>query len=446
MTPTVESLAAKTGIKQFLERGFLVLTLLFWVPTTATILLSAGQENQNDERLWHLPPIRQIGPNWPAVNLVTDSFSASPPGYHWALAGLSRLVGQNLETLRLMNAGIGFFLVVMLYAWLRSRASELDSTLLLAPLAASNFIIKSAAWVLTDNAGLLCAAASVLLAIRTRSSCGSRIIASCLAGVTLLVRQINAWILLPLFVSNLFVRQGGEEGDADAPTRLAVDAKGILGIASMIIPVAVLGWMFTSWHGLVPPQWRSANVGLTTCPQAYLFTLQALILPFFLGRDVMAVRHLRAEVPWVLAGALAGLGVSVATATSFDYESGRWGGYLWSVAQRLPVLWDRSSFFIVLAPLGCALVVMIWRAIIRRGHMMEASIWIASVTAWAGSLVVCRQVFQRYFEPTILVFAALGVALSMRESLVRSTRAKLMVLTTVQTMLTFMTVILPLVR
>lgn len=417
--------------------------LLFWVPTTATILLSAGQENNHDERLWHLPPIRQIAQKWPAMNLVTDSFSASPPGYHWALAGVSKITGQNLGTLRLLNAGVGFLLIGVLYAWLRSRASHLDSTLLLAPLAASNFVIKSAAWVLTDNAGLLCAAASVLLALRTGSSYGNRIVASCLAAVTLLVRQINAWILVPLFVRNLFVCQGGGARDEDATTRFTVDANGILGVASLIIPVAALGWMFTSWQGLVPPQWKAQGVGLSTCPQAYLFTLQALVIPFFLGRDVVAVRHWRTELPWVLAGALGGLGVSVATATSFDYESGRWGGYLWSVAQRLPVLWERSSFFVVLAPVGCALVVLMWRAIIRRGRVMEAWVWISSVAAWAGSLVVCRQVFQRYFEPTVLIFALLGVVLSMKENLPRSPRFKLTIFTVAQVVITFVTVILP---
>lgn len=446
MTSTVESLAARPGIKRlFLERGFLILILLFWVPTLATITLSTDQENNHDERLWHLPPIRQIAEKWPAMNLVTDSFSASPPGYHWALAGVSKITGQNLGTLRLLNAGVGFLLIGVLYAWSRSRASHLDSTLLLAPLAASNFIIKSAAWVLTDNAGLLCAAASVLLALRTGNGCGSRIVASCLAAVTLLVRQINAWILVPLFVRNLFVCQGGGARDEDATTRFTVDANGILGVASLIIPVAALGWMFTSWQGLVPPQWRSANVGLSTCPQAYLFTLQALVLPFFLSRDVVAVRHWRTELPWVLAGALGGLGVSVATATSFDYESGRWGGYLWSVAQRLPVLWERSSFFVVLAPVGCAFVVLMWRAIIRRGRVMEAWVWISSVAAWAGSLVVCRQVFQRYFEPTVLIFALLGVVLSMKENLPRSTRFKLTIFTVAQVVITFVTVILPFV-
>ena len=429
-TPMAKSLALAAA-----HPGLALLALLFWLPTLMIIQTSVGLENNHDEHLWHLPAIRQIASHWPSIDVVNDSLSASPPGYHWVLAGLSRLTGASLESLRLWNALISFALITSIYAWLTRSMSSLDAALLTAPLATSNFIVKSSAWILTDNAGLLCATGT-LLALFVSPGKNHSAAASLLATFSILIRQINAWILAPLFIAPLIFKR-------HLPTQSWMFA-GLKSFALIVIPLLVLSWLFVEWQGLVPPQWRSQNVGLSTCPQAYLLALAAIILPFYLPQGSLMPAHLYRERWWLTIGASSGLLVALLTPTSPSYETGRWGGYLWSLAERMPVIADRSLFFLLLAPVGGALIILLFRDLICAKKPHQALLWLASITAWSASLLVSRQVFHRYFEPTLLIFAIIGLGLFLSQPLSKQQRIRLFTLTLIQIALTLATTCLKL--
>jgi len=87
-----------------------------------------------------------------------------------------------------------------------------------------------------------------------------------------------------------------------------------------------------------------------------------------------------------------------------DHAAGRWGGYLWNLAGFFPDPAGRNLLFAVLCPSGMVYVVRLWQALSIRGNSHSATVFILGLTAWAATFIVNRQVFHRYFEPTILVF------------------------------------------
>ena len=101
--------------------------------------------------------------------------------------------------------------------------------------------------------------------------------------------------------------------------------------------------------------------------------------------------------------------MSLISPTTFDLEAGRWGGFFWSIVQRMPAYGDRSLFFVLLSPVGSAVVGIIWHELQANNLKKEAMVWISSVIAWSSILVINRQVFHRYFEGQVLIFMLLSV-------------------------------------
>jgi hypothetical protein len=410
--------------KLFFNGSFLLLAVLFWLPVLLCIGGAGSREYYSDEKEWHLPAVRQIAAKWPALDMQIDCFSASPPGYHWMLAGLSSVSGGALPVIRLWNACFGFGVLILLYAWISARSEPARAFVLLAPLALSNFIIKSAAWVVTDNAGLLFAVAALLAALTTPPQTGR---SSVWAALTVFTRHIQAWVLAPLALSVLL------NGPPRRLTRLFW----------LVLPLGVLGLLVTAWGGLVPPQWKAANVGMSTCPQAYLLSLSVGFLILLLPVRYMGAEHVQAEKNWLLAAACGGLLVSLLTVTAYDPSAGRWGGYLWSVASKFPNLAERSAFFLLAAPVGAVLWMLLWRGMMREGAGKAGWLWAAALIAWMVSLVVCRQVFQRYFEPLILIFIALAAVLPMTRVPDFGGRWRWSLLCMFQFLVTILTAVLP---
>jgi phosphoglycerol transferase MdoB-like AlkP superfamily enzyme len=94
----------------------------------------------------------------------------------------------------------------------------------------------------------------------------------------------------------------------------------------------------------------------------------------------------------------------MAEATFPDHAAGRWGGYLWNLAGFCPSPEGRNLLFVALCPIGMVFVIRLWRTLLAKGDAQAATVFLLGLTAWTATFVVNRQVFHRYFEPTILVF------------------------------------------
>lgn len=366
--------------------------LLFFTVLCLPIIRHQGESNYTwDESQYYLPAIRLMNSDWPRLDVVRHSLSATSPGYLYCLAGVSHVVGTERSAMRWTNfvvsAGV---LVVLWLAWPAGTADTVRLSALL-PLAASNFFVKSSSFVVTDNAALLAVAATLVLMQHARSRTGWVATAGT-AACAVFFRQINLWLCAPFLLLGLLKRRP-------------------LIWTTALPSLAVVGWLFFAWGGLVPPAWRSVHeADLAFSAVAYQLSVLGGLGLFFYAASAPAWRaELRSR--WVLGGAALGLVAATVGATAPSMEAGRWGGYLWNVAGVLPAVGDRSVLFLVSAPLGGVLLALCTQRLWRETGSQAALLWLGGVGAFMVTGIFNRQVFHRYYEPTLLVLLIVWLGL-----------------------------------
>ncbi len=387
-------------MKSFFLRYRLALLLLFFSALCLPLILHKGETNYSaDETYFHLPSILQIRAHWPRLDLKADSLSATAPGYQYVLAGVSLLTGPDKTVMRLLNLGTSLgVLVVLWFAWPRGTDGALRLAALL-PLAACNFFVKSASYVVTDNAALLATAACLVLTLLGNSP--SRLPCAGLAAAAaaaIFFRQINIWLEASLCLRLI------------QTTRPAC-------WWPVLPPLAMLAWLVHAWGGLVPPTWTSHHrSGLVMAALSYQLALFPLIGLFYYAAASPKdwPKHLLNR--WTVIGASLGLLGTLAGPTFPSVESGRWSGYLWPVAEHLPVIGHISLLFAVMAPLGGAILGLLARHLWRTAGPEFALPWLVAVLGFMATGLINRQVFQRYYEPSLLVLLLIWLAIISQRS------------------------------
>lgn len=381
----------------FSWRPFGAWVLAFAILCAPLILARDHSNLSDDEAEYYLPAIAQIRSHWPRLDLVRDSLSATSPGYPYVLATVSLVTGPSRVALRIVNWIVSAAVLALFWSLLRRHGAGL--TLALAPLALSNFFVKSASFVVTDNAALLAIGLAVVALLFTADFSGVRR-GALGAALAVAIRQTNAWLVLPLAIR--------EAMDARREHRRA---RGWW----LVLPLVPLGILALAWHGLVPPVWTERQVaegGFSLTPLVYeLAVLATLGWPFYLAVTTPAEGRalLRRRGFWLAAAA--GLALSVLVSTVPDHAAGRWGGYWWSIAARLPVIGHTSPVFLVLAAAGGALAFALVDRLARTAGAVAALRWTATLAAWSATALVNHFVFHRYFEPPLLVFLIAWIAL-----------------------------------
>jgi len=300
------------------------------------------------------------------------------------------------------------------------------------PLAASNFCVKSASWIVTDNPALLAMTATLALILLAPRPCTTAW-AGGMAAVTVFVRQMYAWLVAPILLRVWFDCRGGRDG-----------ARWTWALAALP-PLGIVGLLAIAWGGLVPPGWRDVvhdPAGTNpAAPLAYGLAVLGLLGGFYYF--VMAQANWRRDFGrWsTRIGAGLGLALTLAGPTYTSMPAGRWGGYLWNLAGHLPTPAGRSLVFLGLAPLGGSFAGMLFERLRAESGRTTAWLWLASYAAWLLSYAPSRLVFHRYFEPATLVFLVFWLLLIVRARQDRGPvwRLPLGVLTTGQIMITLLT-------
>ena len=384
--------------------SFAFVTLVFALLCFPLVFSTRTGGYADDEDNYYLPAVRQIRDHWPALDLTRDALSAVSPGYPYLLATVSFATGPGRVALRLVTWGLSLALLGLLWRLFPSAAS-IVATAALLPLACSNFFVKSASWIVTDNPALLCATGALAAVFLLPSSRGGWL-GGLAAGAATFLRQVHVWTAFP--VALRAVPRFRPKQAPRSPVRALLPA---------LIPLAVLGLLAARWHGLVPPQWQEAVAlrgPLTGAPLCYLLAVFVLLGAFYqwaLPTDGAWTDW--SARPTLIAGA-AGLVLILANPSNYDMPAGRWGGYLWSAAAHLPVIGQRSLLFVMLVPAGAALLAVMTRRLARHAGSGLAWLWVGSFLAWAATALSNRLVFHRYFESTILVFLVFWVLLLIR--------------------------------
>jgi hypothetical protein len=296
----------------FRPAPFLWVALLFAGLCLPLVWSDRTTNYTSDEDLYHLPAVRQIRAHWPALDLRRDSLSATAPGYHYLLATLSLVTGSERRPLRLATFAVSLALLGLLWGLFPREHAVLGAAAVL-PLAASNFFVKSASWIVTDNPALLAMTATLALILLAPRPCTTAW-AGGMAAVTVFVRQMYAWLVAPILLRVWFDCRGGRDG-----------ARWTWALAALP-PLGIVGLLAIAWGGLVPPGWRDVvhdPAGTNpAAPLAYGLAVLGLLGGFYYF--VMAQANWRRDFGRWSTRIGAGLGLALTLAgPTYSFDAGR---------------------------------------------------------------------------------------------------------------------------
>lgn len=398
------------------------LAACFAVAAAAIIFFGATPERiRVDQNDYHLQAIRTFAQQWPRPDLH-DYASATTPGYHLLMAGVSGLVGDGERPLRLASLLISVSLVLLLAHWCVRRRGRAGAALMALPFACSPYVLASGAWLLPDNAAWLGVLAVLMFCWRGRVD--GWFLAGGAAALAALVftRQIHLWTAAPMLAA-AWIGNGASADErplllsrdewrvllTEPRARLARAAAGLVAVAPAL---GLLAAFVSAWGGLVPPRFQTVLHGGNPATPAFVLSLLAIyglaLAPLLWDRLWTMTR----ERPSVLLLALiAGVAVAVIPATTHSVADGRWTG-LWQVVERAPVIGGRTSVVIlVLAPAGALAAALIASGLSVR----ERWVWLAALAGFTLAQSANHECWQRYVEPALLMLVAMAGALLLRD-------------------------------
>jgi hypothetical protein len=340
----------QTRQARWTERPGLWLGALFVVVALATFGFQnmPGTIGALDERLFHLPTVREFAATWPSVDF-RNYHAATGPTYHYLLAPIAKATGYNIAVLRAVTGVLS-----MLAAWLVAsllqrfagwRAADATAGAVLFALAPYTF---GSAFVLgTDNPALLftLAAMYALLAFRETpnpAAAGGIAIATALALTT---RQTSIW-LVPVGLAIVATTKG---------------SRSMRSIAAFLIVLSALPliWLIHVWGGPVPPAFRAENISASAGSLQELtlvFGLVAMYSGILAPRTTARRFVVTVRSRWAAAVALGVLALAMwgRIDASNVGEASTVDGLLVEIASFTPAVLGMSALFWVLIPIGLA--------------------------------------------------------------------------------------------
>jgi 4-amino-4-deoxy-L-arabinose transferase-like glycosyltransferase len=383
----------KRAAEQKLWRHFIIIAIPFlfvvvfsdWMATPFTTF------HGSDEPLYHYPTIRHFYEQLPQPDFSNYN-SATGPLFHVLFALIAKVVGLDLQALRLVNVLLSLLAVFFFYdlvARLTDRTEALFFTLLFA---LSPYFFGASFTLLTDNLGILFA----LLALRILVLAPRPIMPMQWAGfcgwlcLATLTRQTYIWLGIGALAA-MFV-------DSEPLQRRALK---IAGVAAACVPL--LG-LIASWHGMTPPMFQQRHVASS------LLNLRAGIfgvcvfglywLALFPDRFLAAVKRLPKMNPILLAASIlaapALLLLEPLTLREGDY------GVLWRVTRMLPSIAGTGLLFWILLPPG----LLFFREAARSRDRITRTL-----LPMAIAFLVCSmpnvKINEKYYDPLIILLIIL---------------------------------------
>lgn len=390
-----------------------------------------------DQINFHLPTIRQFAAEWPRVDLH-DYLSATAPGYHLALAALSKVGVSGLTGLRVAAAGFSVALAWLLGVMLWRRAASASQTPTDAawravvcglPVVTSMYVLIPAGWLQPDNAGWLGVLAIMALTMPAVSGDGGRGVGGvrsagglgivrlgvCAVVLTALVftRQSHIWaaalVWAGAWIGAAAVPRSGVVHVCSQPARrFGLTAVALL---ATLPAAAMLWWLHALWGGLTPPKFRVQHGGgFNPATPALALALVGVYSVFFAGWVGPRLLLLLARKPvLVLSVGLAGAVAALLPETTYQYEaraSGLWNVVRAMEARGIIIAGRTSPLLVILAGLG-AVSLAGWLGMLRPAARWYA---IAGLLAFIAAQTANANAWQRYLEPMLLIALALIAA------------------------------------
>ena len=380
---------------------------------------SDATSEASDEAAAHLPTVLQFAAQLPTPDL-RDYPSATGPGYHLLMAVPARM-GVGVHGLRIIGSLAGLALVLLVWRTAARAAGPAVALALTLPLLVSTYVLSGSAWLTTDVLSVLIGTTMVAIAAWWMPTTRTFLTLAVLFVAALSVRQTNVFLAAPILAAGILGSPLGrsasdaEQWSGDEPrswSRLATACLALVPAALLLLALVNL------WGGLMPATFRSLHdKGLSLVAPAYglalLGTWAAIALLPMAPEVLHTIR--RHALAIALVASLAFLGAVVADST-WSVEQGRWGGAYWMIVKAFPALGGRSIVIVAAAVVGAVLAAVLWirAAEIRRGR--QATIVLVSLLALMAVQAGNSQVWQRYFDPAILVALAWLISLGINRT------------------------------
>ncbi len=391
----------------------------FLAPVLLCLILAAGSippilggfdrgRGANDQNRFHLRVIREFAREWPHLNF-RSYVSATTPGFHVVVAAAARYVSGDLRVLRLVGLLFTVGLIATLGAALSRRVGTGVAVALGLPLICSLYVYSSGVWLLPDNAAWWGTLAILLVALDWRDDTAHFLAAAILLPLVILMRQPDIWTAGVLWIA---VWLGPREANVRSDRRRQLGL-----ILLCTVPGAVDAHLLRhamAWTGTpsVSTPWHAArrlgDQSLSARARAGASGRARPVLPGCADPAACPqVSDRQAPLRFIAAGVLSGAVIGLLPRTTYDYAHGRFGG-IWNLVRHLPLIGDRSPLIVALAGLGGGILTIFCLALERR----ERVIWPVALFLLIAAQFVNGSVWQRYFEPFILMFLALATAQS----------------------------------
>lgn len=345
-----------------------------------------------DHRYFHLPLVREWAKVWPVVDLH-DYNSATGPLYHWLMAGAAQIVGvgageETSVPLQCTSSLFAFALAAVVYVYARRRADPMFAIGCALPLLACPYVLGNAIWMMTDNLALAFVALAVGSAAFGTTLAGSRLSQGFGAALATATRQINIWLLAPVAASWWL---GGRRGTG-------------VTLLAMAMPVAVLATFVLLWHGLVPPKFKALHAsGVNPAAIGFTLTLVAAYGACLLPAAREGVRRLVARPGTVIGIAVMGAALAALGPSFASEEAGRNGGWVWTAVAHAPVIAGRSVVILFGGSCGAIVIAVLVAELEPHGGKHAALILLAALGGFVAAHVANAQIFQRYYDPMVLL-------------------------------------------
>ena len=202
-----------------------------------------------DERLYHLPTVREFAKTWPAADFRGYQ-AATGPTYHYLLAPFAKLSGGDVALLRtitgLLSMATAWLVAALLRRFVGWRGPDATAGAVLFAIAP--YTLGSAFVLGTDNPALLFTFAAMygLLSYRERPAVLTAAGTGLAIALALTTRQTSVWLVPAGWAIVL-------RDPAPWPTRLG--AAGLIGLGA--VPLLLLTQL---WGGPVPPAFQGVNL------------------------------------------------------------------------------------------------------------------------------------------------------------------------------------------
>jgi hypothetical protein len=338
-----------------------------------------------DESKYHYPVILQFAKDLPFPDL-TNYNSATTPLFHLLFAVLSKIVGTDIQHLRMINFFITVFSTILLFKLLIKQFNlpYFQALLSTSLFALSPYFFREAFVVMTDNLPVLWLLLFFQYYLRFKEDGRMRNYLYSIFFIMLLclTRQTYLYIVLPV-AADIYMNKGLKQSWAVYMLLL------VLAIAPTLL-------LFFTWKGLTPPQFQERHTEaslLNIKPALYGLGVVGFYSLFIAG-DKIYRTFLSIPKQKVLAAVLLGWALLFffpLTKANHDF------GYLWYIADELPSVHGTPVLFYILVAIGICVSSSIWQ-------IETAPFYFLFIIGLFISEIPNKYFFQRYYDSSILIF------------------------------------------